>query len=100
MEFLTVSELAEALKVAEQATKSLQQSLEANLKPLEKQLELITSIKDLRQLDLDISQQLYGTPALAVQAQLELVKTTIVKLCSGYLEIQQSKPLKPATMCN
>ncbi|KKK75359.1 hypothetical protein LCGC14_2874500, partial [marine sediment metagenome] len=64
-----------ALADVEKATGNLKQALEGTLKPLEKQLELVSAIKDLRQLDLDISQQLYGTPALAVQAQLELVKT-------------------------
>ena len=67
--------LAKAMATAEKATGALKQALEASLKPLEKQVELISAIKDLRQLDLDISQQLYGTPALAVQAQLEIVKT-------------------------
>ncbi len=64
-----------ALADVEKGTGNLKQALEGALKPLEKQVELISAIKDLRQLDLDISQQLYGTPALAVQAQLELVKT-------------------------
>ncbi len=68
-----------ALANVEKATGNMKQGLEGALKPLEKQVELVSTIKELRQLDLDISQQLYGTPALAVQAQLELVKTMQVE---------------------
>ena len=64
-----------ALEQSERAAGALKKSIEASLAPLERIKDLIVITKDLRQLDLDISQQLYGTPALAVQAQLELVKT-------------------------
>ena len=63
----------EAMEMAAKAAKNLEQSLKEGLAPLETHLEKITAIKDLRQLDLEIAQQLYGTPSLAVQAQLDIV---------------------------
>lgn len=47
---------------------------EANLGSLKAEASRIELIKNLRSEDLRISQALYGTPALAVQSQLEIVK--------------------------
>ncbi|MHA2279299.1 MAG: putative metalloprotease CJM1_0395 family protein [Promethearchaeota archaeon] len=67
-------QLNKALEESQKAAAGLQKSIEGALAPLEKTRQLVALTKDLRQLDLEISQQLYGTPALAVQAQLNLVQ--------------------------
>lgn len=78
-----MTKFSDAIENAEKASQGLVKALKSGVAPLEKQLQLTGMIKEARQLDLDISQQLYGTPALAVQAQLSLVQT-----------IQQQKELQ------
>lgn len=51
-------------------------AFEAMLKPAEAQLSMISKQKAVQESALKISQQLYGTPALAVENQLKLVETT------------------------
>lgn len=74
-ERLWVDGVARGIKASADAAALLKATLDANLKSLQKNVELVQLAKGIRQADLDISQQLYGTPALAVQAQLALVKT-------------------------
>lgn len=68
-----LANLDKALKAAASAAQGVNKAIDASLAPLKKQQELVSLTKDLRQLDLDISRSLYGTPALAVQAQLDVI---------------------------
>jgi len=68
------SKLAETMKAADKASSAIGGSIETMNAGLEKSISVIESQIELRKTDLDISQSLYGTPALAVQAQLDIVE--------------------------